>query len=345
MTYPAPRPNRVLLVEADTFDASAVHHLLASDELCQVTRVDTLRGALATLAAKPFDCVLLDLELPDSEGLVSLETLITSAPDCPVVVVSTTEDSELAIDAVERGAQDCLFRHTANGEVVRRAIRYAIARSLAENELVRIRERLHSMQEREEIARDLHDTVIQRLFASGMTLQAAMRLPSRESLVNRAEQVVDEIDDVIRELRAAILGLTSPTADDIFARELASIAENYGQSLAIDVAVRLGDMPDLDAQLRADALAVVREALANVARHAQATTATLTVHLEGSDLVVRVSDDGIGIVEAESHAAASATGFGLKNLAARAQVHGGSMTMRAGAHGGSELTWRVPAAV
>ncbi len=335
---------RVLLVEDNELDARAMTKALISDGGCEIERVADLATALEAVERGVFDCVLLDLSLPDSDGLVSVETMVANSPHCPVVVLTGLDDPEVAVEAVERGAQDYLVKNTITVELVARAIRYAVARHSAETELVGVKQRLTMMHAREQIARDLHDTVIQRLFAGGMTLQAATRLESREDMAARALLVVDEIDAAIRELREAIVGLHALDDDEAFAVEVTKLAEGFRDGLGFEVIVRLGEVPPLSDQLRQDVLAVLRESLSNVARHADATTATLTVTARGDVLTLRVTDNGKGTPDAVGDAGPrpGMSGNGLRNMRARAEAHGGAMVLDAGRHGGSELSWHVP---
>lgn len=342
---------RVLLVEDNELDARSMTRALTVDGDCHVERVADLSTALDSVHRGAFDCVLLDLSLPDSDGLVSVETMVARSPNCPVVVLTGLDDPDVAIEAVARGAHDYLVKNTMTPELVLRAIRYAVARHSSETELSGVKERLRSMHAREQIARDLHDTVIQRLFAAGMTLEAATRLVSRDAVVERTLGVVDEIDGAIRELRAAIFDLHIAEDDESFAREIAAIAAGHEHGLGFPPVVRLGELPDLPGALRHDVLAVVREALSNVSRHANATTATLTVHVERDRLVVRVTDNGRGPVAGTAldpgtgvHQAhePGLEGNGLRNLSARAETHGGTMQLDRGPRGGSELSWSVP---
>lgn len=334
---------RILLVEDNELDARSMARALSTQAGCEVQRVADLAGALDALRLDAFDCVLLDLSLPDSEGLVSVETVVARSPQCPVVVLTGLDSPETAVEAVARGAQDYLVKNTITPELVVRAIRYAVARHSAETELRVVQSRLNDMASREQIARDLHDTVIQRLFATGMSLQVATSM-SPKDLADRATKAVDEIDDAIRELRQAIFGLHSLDESESLSRELAQIAESYRNTLGFEPVMRLAAIPDISNQLRQDLTAVVREGLSNVGRHANASAVTLSVFVEGDQLVVRVTDNGDG----RNNVATGATkqdqlsGNGLVNMRARAEAHGGHMDFDAVSAGGSELIWTVP---
>jgi len=166
-----------------------------------------LHTALAKATEEAFDCILLDLSLPDSEGLVPVETLSVRSPQCPVVVLTGLEDPAVAIQAVQRGAQDYLTKSTLTPELVERAVRYAVARHHSEYQLQSAKDLIDKMNDRDRIARDLHDTVIQRLFAAGMTLQSGVSTDDLDDLRRRTLSAVEEIDEAIRELREAIFGL------------------------------------------------------------------------------------------------------------------------------------------
>jgi signal transduction histidine kinase len=198
------------------------------------------------------------------------------------------------------------------------------------------------LEDRERIAQDLHDTVIQRLFATGLLLQGASRLAERAELRERIDQAVDDLDLTVKHIRTAIFGLehTRARGEGVRRRVLALTAEAAG-SLGFEPRV-LFDGP-VDAAVRdeqaTDVLATIREALANVAKHAGARHVDVEV-VSGADLTVRVVDDGRGV---EASASPDANhGHGLVNLRRRADKWGGRCTLEPGPSGGSVLTWQVP---
>jgi signal transduction histidine kinase len=199
------------------------------------------------------------------------------------------------------------------------------------------------LEDRERIARDLHDTVIQRLFATGLSLQGAARLVQRPEVAARIGQAVEDLDLTVKHIRSAIFGLESSRAarDSLRARVLSLAAEAAG-ALGFDPRV-LFDGP-LDAAVPAPVAAeietVAREALSNVARHAKAKRVVLSLRVDlGADIVLLVTDDGVGPDTGEP---AGNGGLGLRNMARRAERLGGTLELRAGEHQGSVLEWRVP---
>ena len=197
------------------------------------------------------------------------------------------------------------------------------------------------VEERERIARDLHDTVIQRLFATGLSLQGTARLvgTDADAAVTRIEAAVDDLDLTVKHIRSAIFGLESSRApsgglrDRVLAlgREAAG-ALGFEPRCFFDGPVDSGLGDDVVGEL----LATLREALRNVARHARATRVEVEVVVT-DQVVLRVVDDGIG-----PPAPDAPRGHGLKNMEARAARHGGRFELRAGPPTGSVLEWQVP---
>ncbi|MDC5695981.1 GAF domain-containing protein [Intrasporangium calvum] len=201
------------------------------------------------------------------------------------------------------------------------------------------RGRVALLEERERIAREMHDHVIQQLFATGLSLQSAVPLAQHPVVRARLSQAVDDLDGAIRQIRQAIFELHHQDPGENLRAVLRAIAESYAVSLGfvpeVTVARGLGPLPD---QLRADVVAVVREGLANVARHARAGAAQVAVSpaaVGGGGLMVRVTDDGIGLDAEDARS-------GLVNLRCRALAHRGSLEIGRGVAGGAELKWRVP---
>jgi signal transduction histidine kinase len=200
---------------------------------------------------------------------------------------------------------------------------------------------LNLLEDRERIARDLHDTVIQRLFATGLSLQGAMRISQEPDVKHRVEQAVDDLDLTIRHIRTAIFGLeTSRMARvgaSLRARALALAAE-LTETLGFEPRVVFAGPVDTEASgaLAEDVLASLREMLTNVARHSGATRAAVELAAEGGNLTVRVVDDGSG-----PPAVGGPRGSGLANLAARAERWGGRFSLEAASEGGTAATWFV----
>ncbi|HLS03407.1 MAG TPA: GAF domain-containing protein [Actinomycetales bacterium] len=220
--------------------------------------------------------------------------------------------------------------------------------------------------ERERIARDLHDLAIQQLFATGMQLETIRRraeggiVPAELETV--VEDALDSVDSTVRQIRAIVHSLRDPDADvgivERLRREtsLARTGLGFAPSLVLRIRGRVIDSDDglesdvdladeiVGPELSDDVVAVVREGLANAARHAQASSVHVTVEIGAPDdgdpadnsVYVSVEDDGVGLPESATRSS------GLSNLAARARQHGGTFEARVGTERGSILEWRVP---
>ncbi|WP_199034901.1 GAF domain-containing sensor histidine kinase [Glycomyces salinus] len=198
------------------------------------------------------------------------------------------------------------------------------------------RERLVVFRDRDRISRDLHDLVIQRLFATGLRLQGALHLIEQPEAVTRVNAAVDEIDSAIGDLRAAIFSLHTDAETDLSTtvRGLIGVVRHQ---LGFSPKVQFNGQVDsaVDEATRIEALAVLREALSNAARHAAATHVDVELTVEDGMLTVRVADDGRGIPE-------HAQRRGLANLAARAETLGGEFKTEGREPNGTVLQWSVP---
>ncbi|MGH4011490.1 MAG: GAF domain-containing protein [Pseudonocardiaceae bacterium] len=197
---------------------------------------------------------------------------------------------------------------------------------------------LDMLADRERIGRDLHDHVIQRLYAAGMSLQATLRLVSGQEARLRIGKVVDQLDETIRDIRTSIFELHTAGQDtpSSLRRRLLDAAAEVSTGTGLSPSVRMSGAVDtlVPPAIAEHAVAVVCEGVSNAVRHAGATIITVTAEA-GDDLVIEVVDDGIGIPEGVARS-------GLANLEQRAVACGGMITVGAAPHGGTRLTWRVP---
>ncbi|TFE34899.1 GAF domain-containing protein [Frankia sp. B2] len=208
-------------------------------------------------------------------------------------------------------------------------------------ELARVhrdRERLAVFEERDRIARDLHDVVIQRLFATGLHLQSLARAVDSRA-AERLDAAAGELDQTISDIRQTIFSLTSNAAEETDLRaEIQAVIAQAERALGITPTVRLDGPIDrgVPAAIRPHMLAALREALSNIARHARASRIHVLLRVTDADLLVEVRDDGRGPGKASRSS-------GLANLRHRALDLGGRMEFGPGAGGiGTTMTWQVP---
>jgi signal transduction histidine kinase len=201
-------------------------------------------------------------------------------------------------------------------------------------------EQLTLLQDRERIARDLHDLVIQRLYATGMSLQGVMPLIDRPEATERVSRAVDAMDETIKEIRSAIFALQVPryAARAGLRERVRDVLQEMTELLGFAPALSLvGDLGDRLPEEAGDQLLVaLREALSNAARHAGASRVEVTV-AAGQDLVLVVRDNGAGM-------GGTTRRSGLANLAERAERLGGRLSVGPAGDSGTELRWQVPLA-
>ncbi len=193
------------------------------------------------------------------------------------------------------------------------------------------------LEDRERIARDLHDKVIQRLFATGMALQATERLVVKPDVGLRIQQAVDELDETIREIRATIFALQTPVRRSL-RREVLARTTEAGEILGFEPTVRFEGPVDsvVPDAVGGELLTVLQESLSNAVRHARARRVDVTVAV-GADILLRVADDGVGFDPSQV-----VRGHGLRNMRLRAEAMGGGFTVEPRPDGGTILGWHVP---
>lgn len=208
-------------------------------------------------------------------------------------------------------------------------------RQVAE-ELNLARERVAVLEDRDRIARDLHDGVIQRMFAAGLHVQAAIGRPDQDA---RLAGVIDEIDEAIKDIRTTIFTLHGQ-------RGLGTGLEHALRVLVAESSRLLGHYPDLDIdgdlaqipdELGTEMLLLIRELLTNVVKHAQATRTVVRVEAADDSVSISVHDDGVGY-----DLARIAAGSGLKNLHERAQRRSGIARIDRLVARGTAVCWKVP---
>jgi signal transduction histidine kinase len=227
---------------------------------------------------------------------------------------------------------------TAEDEELVIALSTAAGVAIENARLSEDRERMELVKERERIGRDLHDSVIQRLFATGMNLQGAASRVSDDDVGRRLQRAVDEIDETIREIRTTIFALGQRVDDQGLRAELLALVESaaaqgrWRPRLAFDGPIDTA-VPE---QLARELLSCTREALSNAVRHSEATHVDVHVKVEHGVLHLHVEDDGRGMDADETRRS------GLRNMARRAEALGGTFEVRSAPGEGTQLDWQVP---
>jgi signal transduction histidine kinase len=266
-----------------------------------------------------------------------------SGPDAPLllgpsmIIPLLADDSTIGTLAISRVAGRRRFSDSdlelASDFADQCAIALALERGRAD------REKLSVLQDRGRIARDLHDHVIQRLFGAGLALQAVGSEIDDVYLRERVEEQVGALDEAIGSIRTAIFALTSRRRAESIKHRIMDVvtAHDHGSGPMPRVLLS-GPIDSVVAdEMVDDVLAVVSEGMANVARHAHASSATVSVAVDADRLTIRVEDDGRGPGGATRRS-------GTANLEDRAARWGGTSALSPLDPSGSVLEWTVPVA-
>ncbi|WP_165400119.1 sensor histidine kinase [Motilibacter rhizosphaerae] len=288
---------------------------------------------------------LLDADAVEALGAGTPEAGARGQDDRPLMVLHLSRDgAELAVLVASRLPARPPFDSDDRDLAVAFVGEAGAALELADARASRERGAL--LADRDRIARDLHDHVMQRLFGAGLTVESIAAGLGTDPRARRLAAVVHEIDETIAQIRTSIFQLRGPLLAPVGGTRsrLLAVAAAAAAELGFDPALRFVGPIDavVPSGLVDDLAAVLREALSNVAQHAGATSATVSVTATGSELVVLVDDDGAGLGATQRRS-------GLDNLRRRAEAHGGHLALDrpATAPGrdpapGTRLRWTVP---
>ena len=283
------------------------------------------------------DVIVCDFMMPEMAG-DELVRQVRSEPrmdTTPILVLTARNDSEARIEVLRRGANDYLLKPFYQPELRARVDNLIKVRQAEEHLRA-----LDMANDRDRIARDLHDLVIQRVFGVGMRLTAMLPAVPDVS-AGRLREIVAELDGVISDIRTTIFDLqTDPSLRGGLRAGVLQLTVDAGERLGFPPRVRFDGPVDtaVDREAAEQLLTVLRESLSNVIRHAGATEVEVQVSA-GTDLVLVVADDGIGPTVIR------ANGFGLRNMETRAAALGGTFALRRHEPTGTLVEWRVPLAV
>jgi signal transduction histidine kinase len=295
---------------------------------------DGRHGFEVARAVKP-DLIVCDFMMPEMSGdeLVRAVRADPSINSVPILILTARNDTAARIGVLREGANDYLLKPFFQPELRARVDNLVKVKQSEEHLRA-----LDMANERDRIARDLHDLVIQRVFGAGMRLSSLYDSVPGEA-AGRLRDVVAELDSVISDIRTTIF--------DLQAHEVVAHGARAGVlQLTGDAADRLGFEPRvhfrgpvdtvIDHETGEQLFAVLRESLSNVIRHADAKAVEVTLSAGRGELVLTVSDDGVGAC------AAPGSGFGLRNMESRAAALMGTFAVRANKPRGTLVEWRVP---
>ncbi len=266
---------------------------MSDEQIAAIGRLPEGHGILGLLIVEPTQLRLADLGAhPDSFGFPPNHPPMTSFLGVPIRVRGQVFGNLYMTD--KRGATE----FSADDEVLAMALAAAAGVTIENTRLLARVGELTLLEDRDRIAADLHDTVIQRLFATGLGLQSTVRAIDDPVAAARVQEAVDELDETIRQIRSSIFGLLNPglPAHGLHG-EILALAAQAGARLGFQPEVRFEGV-EVDGRVSAEVgvqlLAVLREALSNVVRHAGASAVSVIVEVDERELVATVVDDGVG---------------------------------------------------
>ncbi|HEY9474075.1 MAG TPA: GAF domain-containing protein, partial [Mycobacteriales bacterium] len=330
IALPGDEPGQLVLdvVDSATTDGLAGRPIPVRGSVCgDVFRQGTARILDGTAVHRPGWAGPVDSPSSASDaGPMLLVPLSSGEHVLGVLVVANLPDSK------EFSEQELRMAETFAGHA---ALAVEFSRAQDDRQLLAVYE------DRDRIARDLHDLVIQRLFAIGLGLQGAARMSMRREVTERIAGFVGDLDATIGEIRRTIFSLQSPAEQATSLRALVlSTCSETSEALGFEPHLRMEGPLDLATppKLYPQVVATLREALSNVVRHSGASGVEVLVRVdtERSALVLVVSDDGKGMSSDPQHRS------GLANISERAQMLGGQVTVESAPGQGTRLTWRVP---
>jgi signal transduction histidine kinase len=294
----------------------------------------TGRGVLGLLITDPETLRLADLTShPDSYGFPDCHPPMTTFLGVPLRSRGEVFGNLYLTD--KQGEDDFNEEDAALAEALALAAGIAIENTRLHNR-VRV---LSVLDDRDRIARDLHDRVVQRIFAVGMALQSAMRLPELGLVVDRVGKAVEDLDSTITEIRTTIFELGDSAIHGGLRHGVLGVVDELSPSLGSRPDVVFDGPIDtaIPEHIADHLLAVLREALTNAGKHARATKFMVTLRA-GSELTLEVADNGRGFTPLLQ----DRTALGLSNLRGRAEKLGGTFEIQSNQGGGTRVIWCVP---
>jgi signal transduction histidine kinase len=294
------------------------------------------QGILGLLIVEPRPIRLLDLtQHPDSSGFPANHPPMRSFLGVPLKVRDSVFGNIYMCE--KQGAP----QFSAEDEELLIGLAAAAGVAIENARLARRVGQLALLEDRERIARDLHDTVIQRLFAVGMQLQGTAKLIDEPAIAARLSQAVDDLDVTVRDIRSTIFSLHATAVGDSLREALTGVVDESAGTLGFRPALYFDGPVDsvVGDDLGGDLRAILREALSNVAKHARASHIIARVIVAGGHVTLTVNDDGVGVDRPMS---TGEGGNGLANMWVRAERRGGRFSLEPGPQHGSLLTWTAP---
>lgn len=375
---------RILLIEDNLAEARLLHEILEISQFNQfsLVHVKRLQEALEQLNQNEFDVILLDLTLPDSQGLASLAPLLSKAPHLPIVVLTNTNDDELALEAVRQGAQDYLIKRHVNINILVRSVRYAIERKQALGALqavndqlnMRVQQRNAELLEAKEvnqlkselvsmISHDFRNPMNTILLSAGLLEDNADQL-TKEKKISYFQLIHSAIDDMARLLDEVLIIGKAEAGKLQYQPHLLDL-EYFCQQLIEQIQLSIGKKHQLvfttegelgEAEWDENLLRhILGNLLANAIKYSpEGSTVTLELVTQDQSVIFYIQDQGIGIPASEQEllfqafnrasnvGKISGHGLGLAIVKKCVEVHGGQIAVESNVGVGTKFQVTLP---
>ena len=350
----------ILLVEDNPGDAKLVEHYLSNPSVraflgeTSLTHVESLTSAEDCLDSVTFAVVLLDLGLPESEGIETVRRFEAFDVAVPTIVLTGIDDTETAVRAIQSGAQDFLPKGDLDGDRLARSLRYAVERHKQERALARRNEQLDFFNS---ILRHDMQNGLNVIMGKAQLLEADVSDPDQVEYANDIFEWSRNISDLATKVRRI---LDTVAVEDGASREpvdvVPVVAEEAARVDAMSDRVSVvTDLPESCEVLANDLLSdVVGNLLTNAVEHTdEGTRVEVTLEDRGHEVCLRVSDDGPGIPadrrtavfeRGEQRAGSTGTGFGLYFVSSMVESYGGAVGVTESDRGGAQFVVDLPAA-
>ena len=345
----------ILLVEDNSGDAKLVEHYLEISDAThfvddvELTHLESLT-AVADIDTEGFDVLLLDLGVPESSGLETLDRATEMVENLPIIVLTGMQDSEKSMEAIERGAQDYLPKSELDGDRLVRALRYAVVRSRQQRTLRRRRDQM-----------EFFNSILQHDMLNGMNVIRARGEILVETLdgddKEYAETIVDWSDDIIDltdKVRSVLNTLSEDGMNEMQQRDLATVLDAAAdRARSMSPACTVNNHVE-DIEVAADELLedVFGNLFLNAVEHGgEDVTIDVTASVKDVLVEIRIADDGPGIDPArrrrvfergQKGSGSSGTGFGLYFVDSMVESYGGSIWIEESDSGGAAFVLELP---
>ncbi len=352
----APKLIEILLIEDNPGDARLIKEYLS--EVKNITFnfqvSERLIQGIEIVESENIDLVLLDLKLPDSEGLDTFRRIFAAAPHVPIIVLSGLNDETTAIKAVQMGAQDYLVKDKVESNLLIRSIRYAIERKRAEEEHQSLLEqRIRSLSiieaqenERRRISRELHDGLGQLLSATKLKLGMFEFVQSQNK--EKFNELIKEVDSIISkaivEARRISHDLRPTTLDDFgLIPALRILCQEFSKLTGVKVKFQVSQLLErIDPKVEIAIYRIIQESFNNISKYAESTEVILDLYRKDNFVYVRVKDNGKGFdMKEAAKNKKMGTGFGLLNMKERAELVGGKVDIFSSVGQGTEVLLEI----